>query len=78
MPQIDKEPYFMSNQDWYEQKINEDGTYELVLTEKAPAMARYSYNEYMKKYEDLENEAYAISPGEEELDEKNFNKLFNI
>ena len=77
MPQIDERPYFMTNEEWYELKPDKNGIYELALTDKAPELARISYEEYMKQYEDLEDEIYP-SIDDEDFEEDKIDKLFGI
>lgn len=43
---IQKQPYFMENEEWYEYD-NEKGKY--ILTEKAPQEAVDSYNDFYSK-----------------------------
>lgn len=46
---IDKEPYFMSNKEWYEILIDKENfEVEIVMTDKAPLDAIKDYNKNYK------------------------------
>lgn len=48
MTTIDKEPYFMTNKEWYYHDLEE---FRYKLTDKAPTKARESYKEFYRMLE---------------------------
>lgn len=56
-------PYFLTNDEWYvEKSIEKDGDIETVyeLTEKAPAEAKKSFEEWQKTLKEAEKKGYDL------------------